>query len=169
MTGTLSGLSVELRWSLRDDMFCDDISTPKKGGDRWENCAIRWTGDMTIKNLSVRTRQCYLACVREFVVYHRRDPRTTWRRGNQEFFTLSCHREEGVPVEGEPVLQRAQILLRSDLEGYMEHHHDPPWPSNPEVAGRSVDAGGRIDSQCNGQFQVQDHFRHDLFGRFTIE
>ena len=31
--------------------------------------------DMTIKNLSVRTRQCYLACVREFVVYHRRDPR----------------------------------------------------------------------------------------------
>ena len=31
--------------------------------------------DMTIKNLSVRTRQCYLACVREFVVYHRRNPR----------------------------------------------------------------------------------------------
>ena len=35
----------------------------------------RMDRDMALKNLSVRTRKCYLACVHDFVAHYRRDPK----------------------------------------------------------------------------------------------
>jgi hypothetical protein len=51
------------------------ISTPRIRGRPMGQLRDKMERDMLLKNLSDRTRKTYLACVRDFVRFHRRDPR----------------------------------------------------------------------------------------------
>ena len=120
--------------------------------------------DMMLKNLSDRTRKTYLCCVRDFVRFHRRDPKEL---GDEQIKAFLHHLIVEKKVSQSTVSQAYSALkffYVVTLEREWNETGIPRGRRTYKLAGSAFQAGGGSDSRCHGQPEVPYDFRDDLFG-----